>query len=110
MNTRDYMDYIVDTSVDSIELAEEIGEVFDKLCWITMDNGSEIQRVRETWLKSQDYARIKISLNMNSIYPFLNRVEMEDVFQRIMNLYSDLSELCNKLIEERKKLNEPLDN
>lgn len=99
------MDYVVDHACKDIDLSEEIGNVFDQLIWIFEDNGADIEVVREKWLMSNDFKRISVALNMNSVYPFIDEGDMISCLNRISQLYPSLEYKCQNLINDRLKNN-----
>jgi hypothetical protein len=81
---------------------EIVADLFSILVWSTSDNGTALCRTTENWLRKADNLwRIRIALDID-VYPFLDRVEMEDVLTRVAELYPAVSDECEKLIKSRQ--------
>ena len=81
---------------------ELVAELFDLLAWQTEDNGSEIARTAERWLREcSDTRKLLISLNLD-IFPFVDPQEMETVLSRVASSKPRVAMHCKKLIEARK--------
>lgn len=80
---------------------EALAEVFDRLTWCLDDNGSALDAVRESWLRSDDRARVEIVLAMSESFPFQSAAEMSEVLGQISRKWPDLRERCEDLIVRR---------
>ncbi|MDC8756038.1 hypothetical protein [Janthinobacterium fluminis] len=87
------MEHIVANRVNGLP-ADAVSEVFDRLIWCMVDNGEEIGQVRREWFHSDDKYKVEVALNMNEVYPFPTRAEMESHFTRIASCWPDLNDKC----------------
>ena len=83
--------------------AIDLAEIFDRLIWVLDDNDRQIMETIETWLLGNDSEKIEIALLMNEIFPFEDRLQMENVLNRIAIDFPKLSHHCSKLIDTRRK-------
>jgi hypothetical protein len=96
------MDYLVDSQVENLK-PSVMADLFHRMIWIVADNGGEIERVRETWLKGGDFKRVQIALFMQETFPFVVREEMEGVLSLIAKKWPSLSERCQDLSKRRPR-------
>lgn len=81
---------------------ELVAELFNLLAWQAEDNGSEIARTAERWLReSSDTRKLLIAINLD-IFPFAGPKEMEAVLSRVASSKPLVAIYCKKLIEARK--------
>jgi hypothetical protein len=94
------MNFIVDNRGKDLP-APALSEVFDRLIWCLADNGSQLLRIREQWLLSDDRYRVEIGLAMEETYPFNTIVEMRHAFARIVARWPDLRARCDEITASR---------
>ncbi len=95
----DVMEFLVDSSVPGLK-PDVLADLFDRLVWITADNGESIQKVRQRWLDGRDPLRIEIALLMNEMFPSGNRSDMEELFNKICNKWPNFRPLCDRTLYE----------
>ena len=82
---------------------ELVAELFDLLAWQTDDNGSEIARTAERWLREcSDVRKLLIALNLEA-FPFSSDEEMVVVLSAVAASKPRVAKYCQKLIESRMK-------
>lgn len=80
---------------------EVVADLLGILCWQTTDNGAELMRSAEEWLRAgDDLRRVRIALHMEA-YPFLDRAEMERVLLRVAFRLPAVAARCAELIAGR---------
>jgi len=67
--TRDLMNFLVDHAAPDLPAAA-LGAILDRLVWCLDDNGNELLRIREEWLRGDDRKRVEIALSMEEVLPF----------------------------------------
>ena len=92
---KEFMEYIVADRVKGLP-SDAVSDVFDRLIWCMADNGEEIGKVRREWLQSEDKYKVEVALDMNEVYPFATRAEMESRFARIASCWPDLKDKCER--------------
>ncbi|MEO7731168.1 MAG: hypothetical protein ABIY55_09370 [Kofleriaceae bacterium] len=95
------MDFLFAQRVDGLPPAA-LAEVFDRLIWCLVDNGGALLEVRESWLTSDDKARVEIALAMDETYPFNKLEKMDSVFAKIATKWPDLASRCEKIAAARR--------
>jgi hypothetical protein len=87
------MNFLVDSRSAELDL-DVVADLFDRMIWISSDNGGAIICVRERWLFGEDRVRVEVALRMNEVFPCNSREEMSSVFDRIGERWPDLWTLC----------------
>lgn len=77
---------------------EALAEVFDRLIWCLSDNGEQLLKIKEEWLKSSDIVLVELGLAMNETYPFDT---MKRVFLRISSKWPEFSGRCSEILQSR---------
>jgi hypothetical protein len=96
------MEFLVNDSVPGLKPGV-LADLFDRLVWITADNGEAIQKVRWQWLEGSDPLRIEIALLMNEMFPCGNRSDMEELFNKICSKWPNFRALCEQTLCEWDK-------
>jgi len=96
-------DFVVDSSPTGTPWSS-ISEVLRILIWSTPDNGTEIIRHAEQWLReASDERRIFSALHLD-VFPFPSQSEMEAVLARVAETFPAQAELCRSVIAARARL------
>lgn len=83
---------------------EVVADMLAMLIWVTADNGSEIMRSAERWLREgSDLRKINIGLALDA-YPFADAGEMARVLDGIARAHPDVAAKCQELIDGRRKI------
>lgn len=81
--------------------SEVVADLLEILTWLTTDNGAELMRSAEGWLRDgTDLRRVRIALHLDA-YPFLDRTEMERVLLRVAFRLPAVAARCADLIAGR---------
>lgn len=78
-----------------------LADIFELLIWATDDNGSEILRAVERWLLSDDQDRVRVAVEVQDVFPFRHRAEMDAALAVVKARWPDLAEQCDRLAAER---------
>jgi hypothetical protein len=81
-----------------------IAEILELLIWATDDNGAEIMRAVERWLQSDDLDRVRVAVEVEGVFPFHHRAEMDAVLALVKTRWPDLTERCDALAVTRNAL------
>jgi hypothetical protein len=82
---------------------ELVSELLDLLIWQTNDNGADIAKTIETWLREgTDNRKLLIALNIHDIYPFADSEEMERILTHLARTNGCVSSRCKELIWWRR--------
>ena len=82
---------------------EVVADLLGILVWITNDNGSDIARTAERWLREgSDTRKVKIALHLEA-YPFIDQAEMEHVLGHLIKTNPEVAARCQELIDMRRK-------
>lgn len=101
LDMRTVLEYLYDVRARNLPPVA-LAEVFDKLIWCTADNGAEILRVAEDWLKGNNREKVQIALTMSEVFPFGSLEEMEQELGAVAQRWPEFSARCQELIESRK--------
>ena len=83
---------------------QTIADLFSILEWSTSDNGTELSRETDQWLKdANDERKINIAMNLTS-YPFLQFSKMVKVLNAIAKRFPNLKRNCEEMIEKRRNI------
>lgn len=72
-----------------------LADIFDRLLWLTNDNGTAIQAVRAEWLATGDILRTQIALEMEEAFPSGDRNGLVDLLSLASSRHPSLKERCN---------------
>ena len=87
----------IDQSIDW----QTIANLFSILEWSTSDNGTELSRETNQWLKeANDERKINIAMNLTT-YPFLEFQEMVKVLNHVAERFPSLKRNCEEMIRKR---------
>src|SRR5688572_10211111 len=86
------------------EWPKGLAEILALLMEAMDDNGPEIMRAVERWLQSDDIFAVRVALEVDGVYPFLHRAEMEAVLSVVKARWPELSERCVQRIRDRAAL------
>src|SRR5215217_838918 len=78
-----------------------LAEILELLMAAMDDEGPEIMRAAERWLQSDDIFAVRVALEIEGVYPFLHRAEMEAVLAVVKARWPELSERCDERIRDR---------
>ncbi len=78
-----------------------LAEILEQLVWATDDNGSEIMRTVERWLQSDDLERVRVAVEVQDVFPFRHRAEMDAALSVVKARWPELAERCDSLSYER---------
>jgi hypothetical protein len=71
----------------------DLADLFDRLLWLTKDNGSEVLQVRDQWLTGDDPEKVEIALLMNEVFPAKDKRSMVELFNDICRKWPGISQI-----------------
>lgn len=77
-----------------------LAEVFDRLVWCLDDNGADLLKVREKWLRGDDRAKAETALAMCETLPFADEQEATRELGKVAVRWPDLSGRCEEILLE----------
>lgn len=83
------LDHLIAHRASALPL-KALADVFDRLIWITDDNGAEILRLRDQWLAGDDPVRAEIALRMNEVYPAESETGFDALAAKVGSRWPDL--------------------
>lgn len=96
LNVFDVVEYLFTNRVANLP-PEALADVFDSLIWCFADNGYELLRVRDGWLRCDDRDRVAIALAMGATFPFNGGDAMEVELRRIELRWPQFADRCAEL-------------
>jgi hypothetical protein len=78
-----------------------LAEIFELLIWAMDDNGSEILQAVERWLLSDDLERVRVAVEVQDVFPFRHRAEMDAALAVVKARWPELVESCCRLSAAR---------
>lgn len=82
---------------------EIIADLFSILIWTTSKNGHDLIKKTQEWLlEGNDERKMLVAMNLD-VYPFVDRVQMENVLTGISQRFPNLKRKCEELITQRRK-------
>jgi hypothetical protein len=79
----------------------DVADLYGILVWSTQDNGYEILKTTEKWIRDcQDYRKVHLSLHLD-VYPFKTPQDMSEALEIVIKTFPNLKFVCKKLIESR---------
>lgn len=94
MTYEEIMDFLVDSRPVELGL-DALADFFDRMIWLSSDNGREICEVRKKWILGGDRARAEIALRMEEIFPYEGRDEMNSAFLVVIERWPDFRPFCD---------------
>src|SRR5689334_19661085 len=91
----DLADHIFSKRATSAE-PEWIADILARLLWLTEDNGGEICNTLKRWLTEDQPLKAQIALQVDEIFLWESREEMEGILDRIKKDFPALAEVCAK--------------
>jgi hypothetical protein len=98
--TAAWMNHFVEHGASGLK-PRDFAEVFDRLIWLTDDNGGEILDELERWLREGDERRVRVALALESVFPFRDRSSMARELERIAAAWPELDARCRELVKRR---------
>lgn len=94
MSYETVMNFLFDNRADNLRL-DVLSDLFDRLIWISSDNGREVCDVRKKWLEGEDSIKVEIALLMEEVFPYEDRNAMLESFSRIKRTWPSLAPNCD---------------
>ena len=98
-------DYLFDRSRGAARAwPKGLAEILELLVWAMDDNGAEVMAAVERWLQSDDLDRVQVALEVEGVFPFRCREEMEAVLALVKARWPQLAEQCDRRVADRAAL------
>jgi hypothetical protein len=78
-----------------------MAEILELLVWATDDNGTEVMAAVERWLQSDDRDRVRVAVELDGVFPFRHRAEMDAALAVVKARWPELAEPCDRLSAAR---------
>jgi hypothetical protein len=102
-------DYLFDRSRGAARAwPKRLAEILELLVWAMDDNGAEVMAAVERWLQSDDLDRVRVALEVEDVFPFRRREEMEAVLALVKARWPQLAQQCDQRVANRAAL--PVDH
>jgi hypothetical protein len=82
MNYREIMNFMVQNSPANLP-PQALAEIFDRMIWVSSDNGGEIIKERNEWLSGEYRYKILVALSMNEV--IIDSSLLDSVLKRFPN-------------------------
>lgn len=102
MTIETIMNYLLENKAPNLS-PNALAEIFDRLIWCLNDNGKALLKVRNKWLNSEDYNKVAIALSMKETFPYNNKEDRTNNFNRIKSRWPSLSEKCDEIMQAWNK-------